>query len=196
MTIIKTSHSVPCAGRPNQYHGARQRGRHENQPRDPRMLNERSKGKTQEQAAACASSPMNGQETSPITSEKWERHRNRRHVVGVLVHPYVRGDGCPECGIEPFEEGSPPRAWGRQYSMASLRCERRFTPTCVGTAFAQLRSDDQMSVHPHVRGDGVLAPPALWSFIGSPPRAWGRRAPAWGRNKRVRFTPTCVGTAR
>ncbi len=70
--------------------------------------------------------------------------------------------------------GSPTRAWGRCSSSCRLR-----SPS---------------TVHPHVRGDGLLPRLAGATPCGSPPRAWGRST----RSKRVavrhRFTPTCVGT--
>ncbi len=52
-----------------------------------------------------------------------------------------------------------------------------------------------ISVHPHVRGDGVDAGGTLVDTIGSPPRAWGRRQDIAAGDAAGRFTPTCVGTA-
>src|SRR5690606_20106322 len=49
-----------------------------------------------------------------------------------------------------------------------------FTPTCVGTT--------------------SRSAPSSPACIGSPPRAWGRRAPQALREVHDRFTPTCVGT--
>ncbi len=50
------------------------------------------------------------------------------------------------------------------------------------------------SVHPHVRGDypskRLFAP---WRS-GSPPRAWGLLSDSLDFSRRIRFTPTCVGT--
>jgi len=52
-----------------------------------------------------------------------------------------------------------------------------------------------MSVHPHVRGDGTVAPRETRKACGSPPRAWGRRGIILAPLHGDRFTPTCVGTA-
>jgi len=91
------------------------------------------------------------------------------------VHPHVRGDGEWLKGDPHSEVGSPPRAWGRLGHAAGARRCRRFTPTCVGTARPRCRSSPMPTVHPHVRGDGLLGRPRLCAFCGSPPRAWGRR---------------------
>ena len=50
--------------------------------------------------------------------------------------------------------------------------------------------------HPHARGDDEEARRDIAPAIGSPPRAWGRRAVAPARAGRCRFTPTRVGTTR
>ena len=112
-------------------------------------------------------------------------------------------------------DGSPPRAWGRPNRTGPSSSGVRFTPTCVGTALLVLLVRVVLSVHPHVRGDGHKVRVARIGYLGSPPRAWGRRLAhppvvvvdgspprAWGRPNRtgpsssgVRFTPTCVGTA-
>ena len=112
------------------------------------------------------------------------------------VHPHVRGDGVTPCRSVLPAVGSPPRAWGRrdQYRMADT--VNRFTPTCVGTARPKCRSASTASVHPHVRGDGLMAIGWLAVGHGSPPRAWGRPGIHSLGLRRRRFTPTCVGTAR
>ncbi len=50
------------------------------------------------------------------------------------------------------------------------------------------------TVHPHVRGDDLHALHLRIVRIGSPPRAWGRRALLARLFSVGRFTPTCVGT--
>ena len=91
--------------------------------------------------------------------------------------------------------GSPPRAWGRRGAKQAASKAARFTPTCVGTAGGDWSGLAVGSVHPHVRGDGVVRFLRRTPGLGSPPRAWGRRHR--GRNLVLvtRFTPTCVGTA-
>ena len=52
---------------------------------------------------------------------------------------------------------------------------------------------DRRSVHPHVRGEDSVWQRFWVRFIGSPPRAWGRRPRLVPDPRRARFTPTCVG---
>ena len=112
------------------------------------------------------------------------------------VHPHVRGDGCSGGSMSARRRGSPPRAWGRRAAADVVVGVRRFTPTCVGTARRDCERLSALSVHPHVRGDGRSSRRWSSSPTGSPPRAWGR--PRWAPLSRLplRFTPTCVGTAR
>ena len=138
-----------------------------------------------------------------------------RRRLSETVHPHVRGDGMGAGGFAFLSVGSPPRAWGRPVGIDALHRHHRFTPTCVGTAIVAhggYRSTRftptcvgtavgdphrflLSPVHPHVRGDGDLQPCSRPPFVGSPPRAWGRR-PLGSVNVTIsRFTPTCVGTA-
>ena len=50
------------------------------------------------------------------------------------------------------------------------------------------------TVHPHGRGDNVLAIVGRVAARGSPPRAWGQWRGRSRRWRRLRFTPTGVGT--
>src|SRR5579884_288301 len=118
-----------------------------------------------------------------------------QRVERPAVHPHVRGDGGGGSAAHSRRCGSPPRAWGRPPSFAPSRRSTRFTPTCVGTAIWGWLFCVTESVHPHVRGDGASWEIARWRRVGSPPRAWGRRARRVRRQLRRRFTPTCVGTA-
>jgi len=111
------------------------------------------------------------------------------------VHPHVRGDGPGPAPVGRYRGGSPPRAWGRRQPTSRAANTRRFTPTCVGTARCRWGRADGRTVHPHVRGDGVPAITASSDTTGSPPRAWGRRLRRPPAVVRLRFTPTCVGTA-
>ena len=51
-----------------------------------------------------------------------------------------------------------------------------------------------MSVHPHGRGDNLLAAERYQTAYGSPPRAWGQSRHQSASVDGVRFTPTGVGT--
>ena len=111
------------------------------------------------------------------------------------VHPHVRGDGATRLRISNCRPGSPPRAWGRR-GVPEVRVQSwRFTPTCVGTARARGLRRRVITVHPHVRGDGATCDETLELNDGSPPRAWGRQDCGQPADCRLRFTPTCVGTA-
>ena len=120
-------------------------------------------------------------------------------VDKIAVHPHVRGDGPGLLSSHEGEDGSPPRAWGRQVPHGYCPAQHRFTPTCVGTASAKIwRTQHMRTVHPHVRGDGFGRIVRGVIFVGSPPRAWGRRSAlkfrttpfsgspprAWGRRLR------------
>ena len=65
----------------------------------------------------------------------------------------------------------------------------------IGANTSAPMARNTFSVHPHVRGDGLLLAPVIRHTAGSPPRAWGRRLPQVRSHTRPRFTPTCVGTA-
>ena len=79
--------------------------------------------------------------------------------------------------------------------MSTPKVSNRFTPTCVGTALHGLATQQPLSVHPHVRGDGALPREPKGQYAGSPPRAWGRPVLTVAVASLGRFTPTCVGTA-
>jgi len=70
------------------------------------------------------------------------------------VHPHVRGDCAEYAAVNAAEHGSPPRAWGRRSGRLRPPEQRRFTPTCVGTARRRAPTCGGCPVHPHVRGDG------------------------------------------
>ena len=112
------------------------------------------------------------------------------------VDPHVRGDGQEIGGGRHSVGGSPPRAWGRQPIRDPSPVSDRFTPTCVGTALHTFGTKYDASVHPHVRGDGIIVNSSAVRGGGSPPRAWGRPGRDDLVRGRLRFTPTCVGTAR
>ena len=116
-------------------------------------------------------------------------------VMGVTVHPHVRGEGDVIDLYLPDDIGSPPRAWGRLMVTFLQHQPRRFTSTCVGKAEKISEVVLRNAVHPHVRGEG-LSTRSIWGRpSGSPPRAWGRRIGSRSYRLAGRFTPTCVGKA-
>ncbi len=109
------------------------------------------------------------------------------------VHPHVRGEDKSPAPPLVYDDGSPPRAWGRLYCQDAPHDRARFTPTCVGKTLVTASVTFFSAVHPHVRGEDAHGDVRCDSIIGSPPRAWGRRATLQAENVHPRFTPTCVG---
>ncbi len=110
-------------------------------------------------------------------------------------HPHGRGDGS-RISVSAFgPPGSPPRAWGRQKAGGRDGHPERITPTGVGTARAWTSGPCGTPDHPHGRGDGAARYGAASADGGSPPRAWGRLAGSYPTRRRMRITPTGVGTA-
>ncbi len=72
---------------------------------------------------------------------------------------------------------------------------RRFIPTCVGSAPGRSTPPTPSPVHPHVRGERTYTSRKAWSVGGSSPRAWGALPGVAGLGHRLRFIPTCVGSA-
>ena len=92
----------------------------------------------------------------------------------VAVHPHGRGDNTDYYLVALRRNGSPPRAWGQSEQQQAPYDHPRFTPTGVGTI---ARGDVVVcndSVHPHGRGDNLIAPQVGALSVGSPPRAWGQ----------------------
>ena len=119
---------------------------------------------------------------------------NTPMLLSTPVHPHGRGDnGCMVDRLE-HRNGSPPRAWGQSKPIECQLHVPRFTPTGVGT-ISRLRDEtDKHTVHPHGRGDNLTAATQWVWANGSPPRAWGQCRRRLRTLRRVRFTPTGVGT--
>src|SRR5579884_547293 len=110
------------------------------------------------------------------------------------VHPHARGDDTTHPARASVASGSPPRPWGRSPQvLAPLRGDR-FTPTPVGTMAMAPAGHAAAAVHPHARGDDDVGGQTLRVLDGSPPRPWGRCRPLPELLRRLRFTPTPVGT--
>ena len=110
------------------------------------------------------------------------------------VHPHARGDNEETCGQGRRHDGSPPRAWGQCNDDPRYPGGQRFTPTRVGTMSKGKPPYFQYSVHPHARGDNLIASTRGRWIIGSPPRAWGQCAYSGYEVPHHRFTPKRVGT--
>ncbi len=91
--------------------------------------------------------------------------------------------------------GSPPRVWGLQPADGGDIGMIRLTPTRVGTSGFRLGVVRVRAAHPHACGD--FGTPLGLAFLrdGSPPRVWGLRATSMVSRRKVRLTPTRVGTS-
>ena len=110
------------------------------------------------------------------------------------VHPHGRGDNLGALASRLRRPGSPPRAWGQFHRALVQALGGRFTPTGVGTMSRRYKCSLISKVHPHGRGDNHPLCGLASAHPGSPPRAWGQCGRARARRRRVRFTPTGVGT--
>ena len=129
------------------------------------------------------------------------------------AHPHVRGEDMTTGSNRDQSDGSPPRAWGGRDPTERVAPVVRLTPTCVGrtvrprghlgrrwltptcvgrTITTRLRGGSTPA-HPHVRGEDIERQRAEILAEGSPPRAWGGRAPARAAPFARGLTPTCVG---
>ena len=117
-----------------------------------------------------------------------------RNTYCRAVHPHGRGDNVIHYSRQCKSYGSPPRAWGQCALVAPARYCCRFTPTGVGTIGSRCDRYCHKSVHPHGRGDNLIAAYQMSLAHGSPPRAWGQSVSGRAWRTPRRFTPTGVGT--
>ena len=115
-------------------------------------------------------------------------------VTRLTVHPHACGDDVRIGAGHHATPGSPPRVWGRLAHWPRQLHAHRFTPTRVGTTSCSVIHGSRATVHPHACGDDQRVLALVRPGDGSPPRVWGRPAPAGSSLNPVRFTPTRVGT--
>ena len=110
------------------------------------------------------------------------------------AHPRVRGDDPQPAARALSARGSPPRARGRLGPGVQAGRLLGLTPACAGTTRSLSSLKAARRAHPRVRGDdaGVLLIGGEW--VGSPPRARGRRAHVGVGPVAARLTPACAGT--
>ena len=120
--------------------------------------------------------------------------RLQRDFSQPAVHPHGRGDNLRRFCRSREAVGSPPRAWGQLLPNDHQTTCSRFTPTGVGTIYQASNQYARRTVHPHGRGDNVVALPLSRPLLGSPPRAWGQSLGIVDPPAVIRFTPTGVGT--
>ena len=88
---------------------------------------------------------------------------------------------------------TPPRAWGRLRHQTTSLYAMRNTPTSVGKTGRSLAWTPKKWKHPHERGEDNASLRVKVASLETPPRAWGRPAPAAPPAKPCRNTPTSVG---
>ena len=129
------------------------------------------------------------------------------------VHPHACGENIDFGNLFVFDDGTPPRLWGKRcirspdvravgtpprlWGKPLTRSCRppsyRYTPTPVGkTPFATYRLSF-VTVHPHACGENGPPSGVTSTMIGTPPRLWGKRARRRIKRKDTRYTPTPVG---
>ncbi len=112
------------------------------------------------------------------------------------VHPHARGEHTTGTAHELPRAGSSPRAWGTRFGRPVFFWCCRFIPTRVGNTLETPRFPDDVTVHPHARGEHDLQRYRSCVFPGSSPRAWGTLAQPPCNLEVPRFIPTRVGNTR
>ena len=91
------------------------------------------------------------------------------------VHPHVCGENKNSEKRIAWEEGSPPRVWGKRYMLPRFNHHEGFTPTCVGKTCRLPLCSQSYAVHPHVCGENFDVALTPTFSKGSPPRVWGKQ---------------------
>jgi len=125
--------------------------------------------------------PVGNTHTSPIS------------VPAPSVHPHARGEHGFSSGELSGLGGSSPRPWGTPGRPPSGVRPPRFIPTPVGNTGSRMDIASSATVHPHARGEHLLALVAAAAFAGSSPRPWGTLVAAVIFSYCKRFIPTPVG---
>ena len=109
------------------------------------------------------------------------------------VHPHTRGEYGRNSQRHECHIGSPPHTWGIRCHTSRPVIEIRFTPTHVGNTPTQYQVFLRCPVHPHTRGEYLLAFFYFFHEVGSPPHTWGILFIVITGSSWRRFTPTHVG---
>ncbi len=133
--------------------------------------------------------------------------------VLLAVHPHGRGENGTQAAADGITDGTPPRAWGKQFhrlrdrpalgtpprawgkreSSTSLIAPDGTPPRAWGKHRSTITSGTFSTVHPHGRGENDVPHTKHPTFHGTPPRAWGKRSYAGVALVDARYTPTGVG---
>ena len=120
-------------------------------------------------------------------------HPGHAHHDSFQKHPHERGEDSTKSTFAQCCWETPPRAWGRRQHSRRTVWGPGNTPTSVGKTIIDHYLDDKTEKHPHERGEDVVAGIRRMRGEETPPRAWGRPAPAVTGIGGRRNTPTSVG---
>ena len=133
--------------------------------------------------------------------------------AGNTKHPHARGENLfspflhhmavetpPRTWGEPLSwlcrtdrSETPPRTWGEPGKYMPLTKVGRNTPTHVGRTKCRGYATEQISKHPHARGENALQCWCHPMTQETPPRTWGEHCLTDTMQQLVRNTPTHVG---
>ena len=103
-----------------------------------------------------------------------KRHHGKNHHCGTKDHPRVRGEKTGASATLTADQGSPPRARGKGYTISRSKRAVGITPACAGKSGSAQLLRRQARDHPRVRGEKVPWVLPGNTQPGSPPRARGK----------------------
>ena len=97
------------------------------------------------------------------------------HRVGhIKVHPHACGENYRLSYNHPYEDGPPPRVWGKHINARQGPRPIRSTPTRVGKTVGLDIPTTAATVHPHACGENLRLTNVISGRSGPPPRVWGK----------------------
>src|SRR5690606_26246063 len=97
----------------------------------------------------------------------------RLGCAGPPVHPHARGEHSSFSAVVLMYSGSSPRTWGTPVPRLHVMRSWRFIPTHVGNTKPWRWQVENVSVHPHARGEHAAIRASARLCDGSSPRTWG-----------------------
>ena len=119
--------------------------------------------------------------------------RNRRSAASLRDHPRVRGEKCTVVTWMRGQQGSPPRARGKEDRLLDRHALFGITPACAGKSRCQCCWRCGRRDHPRVRGEKFTHWLGMLDAWGSPPRARGKVAVRRRQAAQHGITPACAG---
>ena len=116
-----------------------------------------------------------------------------RQVMGVPVHPRMRGEHYNVTPGLRIGGGSSPHARGTQEELFKAYYNARFIPACAGNTSVQKHHSPPNPVHPRMRGEHVIIRASTIQGSGSSPHARGTLCVGSPAVACWRFIPACAG---